>query len=87
LVYLRSLELRKDEEFEAVTEETMKNSPSGMSRRVGLVNTDVSEERIPSMFRVEKSTSKEKGLAIANSPLGAANIFLRSRIFVRWMRR
>jgi hypothetical protein len=32
---------------------------SGMCRRVNLVRTDVSEERIPSIFKVEKSTSEE----------------------------
>jgi hypothetical protein len=32
---------------------------SGMWRRVDLVGTDVSEERIASIFKVEKSASEE----------------------------
>jgi hypothetical protein len=38
-------------------------SSSGTWRRVGLVWTDVSEERIASIFRVEKSASKEPAWA------------------------
>jgi hypothetical protein len=34
-------------------------SSSGMRRRVGLVETDVSEERIASIFRVENLISKK----------------------------
>jgi hypothetical protein len=33
---------------------------SGMWRHVGLVRTDISEERVASIFRVEKSASEEK---------------------------
>jgi hypothetical protein len=33
---------------------------SGMWRRVDLLSTDVSEERIASIFRVEKSASEER---------------------------
>jgi hypothetical protein len=36
---------------------------SGMWRDVGLVKTDVSEENIHSIFRLEKSTSEERTLA------------------------
>jgi hypothetical protein len=35
-------------------------SSSGMWRRVGLVRTDVSEERVASIFNVEKFASDEK---------------------------
>jgi hypothetical protein len=38
---------------------SMKNAVSGIWYRVGIVCTDVSEERIASIFRVEKSTSED----------------------------
>jgi hypothetical protein len=34
--------------------------PSGMWRRVGFVRTDVSEKRVPSVFKVEKSAIEGK---------------------------
>jgi hypothetical protein len=37
----------------------MKNAVFWMWRRVDIVLTDVSEERIASIFRIEKSTSEE----------------------------
>jgi hypothetical protein len=36
----------------------------GMWRRVDLVRTDVSEERVASIFRVEKITERGKGLDV-----------------------
>jgi hypothetical protein len=44
--------------FEVFTAVTIKYS--GMWRRVGLVRTDVSEERFTSIFRVEKFASEER---------------------------
>jgi hypothetical protein len=38
---------------------TMKNASSGMWHRVDLVRTDVSEERVASIVRVEKSAIEE----------------------------
>jgi hypothetical protein len=35
-----------------------------MWRRVGLVGTDVSEERVTSIFRVEKTRERRKALAV-----------------------
>jgi hypothetical protein len=49
--------------FEFLTMVTMKNAFSGLWRRVVLVWTDVSEERIASIFGVEKSASKEPAWA------------------------
>jgi hypothetical protein len=37
---------------------------SGMWRRVGLVRTDVSEERVASIFKVEKGRGRRKMLAV-----------------------
>jgi hypothetical protein len=37
-----------------------KMSSSGIQRRVGIVRTDISEESISSVFRVEKSAIEEK---------------------------
>jgi putative lipoic acid-binding regulatory protein len=45
--------------FEVFTAVTMKMSSSGMWRSVDLALTDVSEERIASIFREEKSASGE----------------------------
>jgi hypothetical protein len=45
------------------TEITMENAVFGMWRRVDLLWTDVSEERIASIFRVEKSASEEPAWA------------------------
>jgi hypothetical protein len=39
---------------------TMKNIFSGMLRRVDLVWTDVSEERVASIFRAEKFAKEEQ---------------------------
>jgi hypothetical protein len=40
---------------------TVSRTPSSkMWRHVGLVRTDVSEEHVASMFRVDKSSSEEK---------------------------
>jgi hypothetical protein len=49
--------------FQVFTAVTMKNAVFWIWRRVGLVWTDVSEEGIASIFRVEKSASEEPAWA------------------------
>jgi hypothetical protein len=53
---------------------------SGMWRRVGLVRTDVSEERVPSIFREEKSANEEMpgSLNLYPPPLALASFNYRS---------
>jgi hypothetical protein len=52
-------------------------SSSGIWSRVGLDRTDVSEERVASIFRVQKISVLRKALIV----LPTANAFLRSQIF------
>jgi hypothetical protein len=47
-------------EFAVFTAVTMNKAISGIWYRVGLVRTDVSEERIASIFRVEKPASGQR---------------------------
>jgi hypothetical protein len=53
---------------------------SGLWRRVGHVRTDVSEERIASIFRVETIRERREALAVSYQTI--ANVFLHSRIFL-----
>jgi hypothetical protein len=57
------------------TRENIKNASSGMWRRVDIVWTDISEERIASIFRVEKSASCSHMLTL----VPGSRIFLPSR--------
>jgi hypothetical protein len=52
--------------FEDFTAVTVKN---GLWRRVGLVRTDVSDERVTSIFRVEEPASKENRRQLASKVL------------------
>jgi hypothetical protein len=44
----------------------MKDAPSGMWHRVGLVRIDVSEESFSSIFRVERIRVRTKALAVGS---------------------
>jgi hypothetical protein len=56
----------------AVVKPTVVNAVTGMWSRVGLVRTDVSEERVASIFWVEKNSRENKSVSrLLTDPHGA----------------
>jgi hypothetical protein len=52
-----------------------------MWHRVGLIRTDLSEESVTSIFRIEKSSSEKKALALYSCPSNIRIIKIRR---MRW---